>query len=263
MGELKKRVLAACFLAPVVAAIFYFLPLFWFFIFLACVALIAFYEIAVMAGIKGKTLLPFLIVIGFIPLYFESLIMYCAWLLASPLIYLIVRFLMGGGKEEGINEEIIKGTIAIVFGEIFIVLPFIFMYFLKEINNLFPFTLLITLWASDICAFMVGKTFGKRPLAPGISPKKTYEGLLGAIIGSMIIIVAFHRLLEFNLTKAVIAGALIGILGQAGDLLESVAKRVSHTKDSSAFIPGHGGILDRIDSFIFTAPFWYLCIVWV
>jgi phosphatidate cytidylyltransferase len=79
----------------------------------------------------------------------------------------------------------------------------------------------------------------------------------------MIIIVAFHRLLDFTIAKALITGALIGILGQAGDLLESVAKRVSHTKDSSAFIPGHGGVLDRIDSFIFTAPFWYFCIIWV
>ncbi|MBA4390940.1 MAG: hypothetical protein C0399_08380 [Syntrophus sp. (in: bacteria)] len=262
MGDLKKRVLAGCFLAPIVAAIFCFLPPLWFYIFLAAIAAIAFYEIAAMSGVKGTWLLVFLSVLCFIPLYSKHYHVYALWLLAAPLFYLIFRLLQGGGREEGINEEILKGTAVLLFGGVFIVLPFFTMYHLKELNTLFPFIILLALWASDICAYTVGKNFGKRLLAPQISPKKTVEGLLGAIFGSMIIIVLFHRLLDFGIAKALITGAVMGILGQAGDLLESAGKRLCHKKDSSNLIPGHGGILDRIDSFIFTAPFLYICTIW-
>ncbi len=262
MGDLKKRVLAGCFLAPIVAAIFCFAPPLWFSIFLAAIAAIAFYEIAAMSGVKGIWPLVFLSLLCFIPLYSKYYLLYALWLLAAPLFYLVFRLVQGGGREEGINEEVLKGTTVLLFSGIFIVLPFFTMYQLKELKTLFPFILLLALWASDICAYTVGKNFGKRLLVPQISPKKTVEGLLGAMLGSMIIIVLFHGLLDFSIAKALIIGALMGMLGQAGDLLESAGKRLCHKKDSSNLIPGHGGILDRIDSFIFTAPFLYICTTW-
>lgn len=262
MGDLKKRVLAGCLLAPIIAAIFCFAPPLWFYIFLAAIAAVACYEIAAMSGVKGIWVLVLLSVLYFIPLYSKNFFLYTLWLLAAPLSYLVFRLFQGGGREEGINEEILKGTAVLLFGGVFIVLPFFTMYHLKELNTLFPFILLLALWASDICAYTIGKNFGKRLLVPQISPKKTVEGLIGAMIGSMIIIVFFHGLLNFSIAKALIIGALMGILGQAGDLLESAGKRICHKKDSSNLIPGHGGILDRIDSFIFTAPFLYICTTW-
>ena len=249
-------------MAPIVAALFYFLPAQWLFLFLTLVALIAVYEIAAMIAASKKYLLVFLSLVALLPLYFQSFRLYLLWLLASPLIYLIVRLLQGGGYKEGINEEIIRGVLSILFGEIFVVLPIFSMYMLKELDNLFPFILLLAVWASDTCAYAAGRAFGKRPLAPQMSPKKTCEGLLGAVLGTMIVIFAAQRLLGFEPLKSLVVGAAMGLIGQAGDLLESVGKRVSHTKDSSSLIPGHGGILDRMDSFVFTAPFLYLCVIW-
>jgi phosphatidate cytidylyltransferase len=263
LGELRKRVIAGCFLAPVVAAVFCFSPPFWFFIFLAIVVLIALYEIAAMAQICEKQILIFLSLIALSPLYFKQFPLYILWLLTSPFLYLLWKFFQRKEKQKNINEDIIKGTIIIVLSEIFIVVPLFSFYMLKELNNYFPFILLLAVWASDIGAFVAGKNFGRRPFAPLISPKKTYEGFIGAVLGSTIIIVSSHTFFGFGIAKSLVVGIAVGILGQAGDLLESAAKRVSGKKDSSSLIPGHGGILDRIDSFIFTAPFLtYVCTIW-
>ncbi len=263
MGELRKRVIAGCFLAPVVTALFYFLPPFWFFIFLAVVVFIALHEIAVIAQIDGKYILVLLSFTGLLPLYFKQFPLYILWLLASPLLYLLLKFFQKNNEQKNVNEEIVKGTTALLLSEVFIIIPFFAIYMLKEHNNYYPIILLFAVWASDICAFIMGKNFGKRPFAPLISPKKTYEGFMGAILGSTIVIVSSHTLLNLSIGKSFIAGIIIGILGQAGDLLESAAKRVSGVKDSSSLIPGHGGVLDRIDSFIFTAPFLVcVCTTW-
>ncbi|HBL23722.1 MAG TPA: phosphatidate cytidylyltransferase, partial [Deltaproteobacteria bacterium] len=136
------------------------------------------------------------------------------------------------------------------------------LYLLKELDPLFPLILLVSIWASDTFAFIIGKNLGKHPLAPQISPKKTVEGLLGSALGSLAVTTAAYQLLGLSIAGALVVGAATGILGQAGDLLESACKRVFNTKDSSQLIPGHGGLLDRIDSFIFTAPFLYTCLVW-
>jgi phosphatidate cytidylyltransferase len=263
LGELRKRVIAGSFLAPVVAACFYFLPPFWFFIFLAIVAVIVLYEIATMVQIREKYILVFLSLIGLSPLYFKQFLLYILWLLASPLFYLLWKFFQSKEKQEDINEDIIKGTIIILLGEVFIIIPIFSFYMLKELNSYFPLILLMAVWASDICAYIAGKTFGKRLFAPLISPKKTYEGFMGAVLGSTVIIGSSHTLFGFSIAKSLLIGVAIGVLGQAGDLLESATKRVSGKKDSSSLIPGHGGILDRIDSFIFTAPFLTcICTMW-
>jgi phosphatidate cytidylyltransferase len=121
------------------------------------------------------------------------------------------------------------------------------------------FFLLMTVWAGDTCAYFVGTLIGKHRLYPQISPKKTVEGLLGGLAGSMVV----AGLLRFLLLKSLpwshipILASLILILGQIGDLGESTLKRAVNAKDSSHLIPGHGGVLDRLDSFLFSAPFLY------
>jgi len=113
-------------------------------------------------------------------------------------------------------------------------------------------------WASDTVAYFVGKSFGRRHIAPVLSPKKTMEGAIGGLFGSILIAYLFAVIYPFlPLPKLLLLGLMLGIAAEVGDLLESAFKRQAGLKDSSTLIPGHGGILDRFDSALFTAPLVY------
>jgi len=122
--------------------------------------------------------------------------------------------------------------------------------------------LLFMIWGNDISAYFGGKTFGKRKLAPNISPNKTWEGFgfgaLGAIAGALITWVIADTFPEsITLAQLITAALIVSITGPLGDLLESRLKRIAGVKDSSALLPGHGGLFDRFDALILTAPFLY------
>jgi phosphatidate cytidylyltransferase len=110
-------------------------------------------------------------------------------------------------------------------------------------------------WGSDTAAYFVGRKFGKTKLAPRISPKKTLEGSAGGLAASVLGALAMSFFLPgLSPIDAIALGILAGAAGQAGDLLVSVLKRSSGVKDSGGILPGHGGILDRVDALAFTAP---------
>lgn len=113
---------------------------------------------------------------------------------------------------------------------------------------------LVPVWAGDIAAIFAGKAFGRRPLAPKISPKKTVEGSLANLFAAILAAFVLGRLLHLPDARSLGAGVAVGILGQAGDLFESWLKRRVGVKDSGTLLPGHGGVLDRIDSVLFAAP---------
>ncbi|MBU6333232.1 MAG: phosphatidate cytidylyltransferase [Chloroflexi bacterium] len=119
-------------------------------------------------------------------------------------------------------------------------------------------------WGSDAFAYFAGHRFGRHRMTPGLSPKKTWEGAIGGFIGA-VALGGFVTLL-FGLPVTPLAGALIGavagIAGPFGDLAESFVKRQVGLKDAGSLIPGHGGILDRIDSLLFAAPLAYYAIIW-
>ena len=121
-------------------------------------------------------------------------------------------------------------------------------------------TLVATVAASDTFQFYSGRTFGKRPLAPTISPKKTIEGAIGGFVLAPLALVAIARWSLPALHPAAVWAAGLGIVlaGIAGDLFESALKRAAGVKDSGTLIPGHGGVLDRIDALLFCAPLFYL-----
>ncbi|HEY6542479.1 MAG TPA: CDP-archaeol synthase, partial [Ktedonobacteraceae bacterium] len=113
-------------------------------------------------------------------------------------------------------------------------------------------TLLLGVWGFDTGAFFAGHFFGRHKLAPNISPGKTWEGVVGGLIFSVAAALLFTvRPLGVSWYLAILLGLLIGIAATLGDLAESLIKRQTHVKDSGQFIPGHGGILDRIDSLLF------------
>jgi len=122
---------------------------------------------------------------------------------------------------------------------------------------------MITIMISDTSAFFVGRAWGKHLMAPAISPKKTWEGALGGLVASIIvsIILGIVISLPFTYWQVALAGCVISIIAQVGDLVESMLKRNAGLKDSGTLVPGHGGILDRIDSFIFTGALVYYLVI--
>jgi phosphatidate cytidylyltransferase len=113
--------------------------------------------------------------------------------------------------------------------------------------------LLLPLWAGDTAGILVGMHFGKHKLAPSISPKKTVEGGVGNLAAAVAAGVGTAILLHYPLWVGGACGVLIGVLGQCGDLFESWLKRCVDIKDSGTLLPGHGGVLDRVDSLLFAA----------
>jgi len=121
-------------------------------------------------------------------------------------------------------------------------------------------TAMVGTWVADTAAYLVGVRFGKRRLAPHISPKKSWEGALGELGGALVVsLVAGPLWLGIGLGWSALLGALIAVAATLGDLCESVIKRQVGVKDSGSLIPGHGGMLDRIDSLLFVVPlvYWY------
>lgn len=116
-----------------------------------------------------------------------------------------------------------------------------------------------TTWASDIGAYYMGSRWGRRPLAPRISPKKSVEGLLGGVAASLIVAVVGQAWIwpALSAGSALWTAGALALIGVVGDLAESAVKRAAGVKDSGSTIPGHGGVLDRLDSLIFAAPALY------
>jgi phosphatidate cytidylyltransferase len=260
VGDFKRRALSALAIGPLVLILFVFLPPGPFLIFMGVVLALAVRELTSMARSTYPLVIMALTIVGLLSLYASHPRAYALWLLFSPALYLAIRFIARSSERAPTNIELAASIAVVVMAQVFLVLPLFALYQLKELDRYFPLILLLTIWASDTAAYLLGKSIGRHRLAPLISPKKTFEGLFGAMAGSLLIILLFRNHLGLTLPMAVGAGLAIGVLGQLGDILESVAKRVWEVKDSSSLIPGHGGMLDRIDSILLTAPFMYYCL---
>ena len=162
------------------------------------------------------------------------------------------------------SKELYYDNGKLIFTAIYTTLPFGFALGLPKFSaaevtfSLEVFFLFILIWSSDTFAYFTGKFFGKHKMAPKISPKKTWEGFAGGVILTIILgffIEKFHPDLRGNW---IIVGFLVSVFAPLGDLVESQLKRTFAVKDSGNIIPGHGGILDRLDSFIICVPVVYL-----
>jgi len=155
----------------------------------------------------------------------------------------------------------LPGWAAYIFGVLYVGLLLSHYILLRNLENgvaLVFFVILVT-WLSDTGGFFVGKTLGKHPLAPRLSPKKTIEGLLGGVFFSVVGAVLSQLIFVpfFSLGQCVMLGVGLALFGALGDLAESAIKRSVNVKDSGTIIPGHGGVLDRVDSLLFTGPAMY------
>lgn len=120
--------------------------------------------------------------------------------------------------------------------------------------------LLAGVWSFDTGAYLVGRAIGRRPFLPWISPKKTLEGVIGGLAVATFVVAVVLAISGSSPLEALLLGPLLGIVAQSGDLAESLLKRAAGAKDSGTLLPGHGGILDRVDSILFAAP---VLVVWV
>lgn len=154
------------------------------------------------------------------------------------------------GKDSG--KQLQEASFAIIY----LVIPFYSISILRQdAVEYLLIALFAMIWANDTGAYLVGKKFGKRKLAPNISPKKTIEGLVGGILSAIIIaFIATFYINELSYLNAILIAVLVSFSATVGDLFESALKRKAEIKDSGKLFVGHGGFLDRFDSVLFAAP---------
>ncbi len=154
----------------------------------------------------------------------------------------------------------------LIFTVVYLALPFGFALGLPKFSTLDPeksftlevFMLFVLIWSSDTFAYLTGKFFGKHKMAPKISPKKTWEGFAGGVVLTLVLGFFVEHYFPELRGNWMIVGLLVSVFAPLGDLVESQLKRSFAVKDSGNIIPGHGGVLDRLDSFIICAPVIYL-----
>ena len=153
---------------------------------------------------------------------------------------------------------------------LYVIIPFLLIQFFGMLYNDYPnspfdpslilFILILT-WTFDTFAYLLGVKFGKHKIMPSVSPKKSWEGFVGGFLFTVIAAyLTASYFLEIELNQAIVIGLLLPFTATIGDFIESHYKREAGVKDSGKFIPGHGGILDRMDAFLITIPAIYILI---
>ena len=178
---------------------------------------------------------------------------------ASSLVILTMALLWVAAEVLVSNHSIQQASTG-VFAAVYIGMPLGMLVAVHSLRS-WPATLLLlgTIVVSDSMQYYTGRLFGRHPLAPAISPKKTIEGAIGGVIfGTLFMTLLGARILPFaGYGQLVVLGLLVVVFGICGDLFESRLKRTAGVKDSSSLIPGHGGVLDRVDALLFAvAPFY-------
>ena len=166
---------------------------------------------------------------------------------------------------------IYKKLLWIISVSIYIICSLLSLKYIRSLGtkgDIFVIYLLIWIWAFDSAAYFAGTTIGGPKLLPKISPKKTWSGLIGGICAILLLPLLGAKLIkgsyiQYSILTWTLIGLLIGLVGQVGDLMESYFKRKFNVKDSGNLLPGHGGILDRLDSVFLGAIFFYIIIVFL
>lgn len=260
MSSLTKRILSAAVFLPFFILLLFKGSQFQFFLFLLIFILLAMAEFYSF----GKELTtPRLRMFGYV---WAALLAFAAYggnfsyillsLSGGVLILLLLRLLRGDELESVIGEA---GFLS--FGILYVAFLMSHLILIRGLVDggaLVLFLFVIT-WGGDTAAYFTGQAIGKVKLYTAISPNKSVEGLIGGFFGGVVAAIGYKLALlpSFLFIDAILAGVIIGVLGPLGDLAESMLKRSSGVKDSGGLIPGHGGVLDRVDSILFSAPFLY------
>lgn len=286
-----KRVLTAVVLVPIVLAIVFKAPLWAFAAVTGLFALVAAYEyldiarrldagVPVIAGLAQSALIFALVVVSIRADASRTATSAAAaiavLLLLFPLVVLAYQMRLAEFRSAAISTALVTFVVP------YVVLPFACLVMIRSFPSGWFFILLLffMVWSGDIFAYYVGKNFGKRLIAPRVSPKKTWEGTVASVVGSAVVawgVSAGAPRIEGwlqaagVLTSASVFGSpatlqappwwiplvlavVVNVVAQLGDLAESMLKRAADVKDSGYILPGHGGMLDRVDALLFAAP---------
>ncbi len=261
-GRGLKRILSGFFLAPLVAVIVLYAPPFWLAVTVAIIIALALNEYVSLTATRGRFwVLPAGMLTPFLFLHegYEHLLVFT--MVVVVFTASVVSIL--GGRD---FSPAFTDTAKAVFGIIYVgfTLSHVVLFPPLQDGRLLLLTGLLVIWANDIFAYLTGRLVGRHSLSPRISPRKTIEGAIGGVAGGVVVGLGVDGLLDTGLSTAEMAGSAVamGVFGLVGDLFESVIKRSAGVKDSGTIIPGHGGMLDRIDSMLFSLPVFYHYLTW-
>ncbi|MBL4763003.1 MAG: phosphatidate cytidylyltransferase [Gammaproteobacteria bacterium] len=267
-SELKSRVITASVLAAVILFIILLAPSWAFISLIAVFVFIAADEWALLANVEKRSLrfifslFVLLAAYGFY-LYFTHVYQFILLLVVS-MWWLLVLVKLARAKIIVIENTF---NILILLAALATLVPLVAVFeLLHSFNPVLVVYLLFVIWAADIGAYFSGKQWGKNKLAPVISPGKSIEGAVGAVVATFVMAFVGLQILPLGDVQSVYFYALIFIVTLAsivGDLFESFLKRKHSVKDSGSLLPGHGGVLDRIDSLTAAAPVFVMGLLWL
>ena len=284
---LLKRIITASVLALLIALAVFILPKDYFSLVIGLIALLAAWEWSNLVGVTSpvkRVLLLLALILPMLVIQFWTQILELVaqifdwpdvrdysgileWLVIPPVLFWILVMILIRNTPQGLLNLQLKTRYKVLIGWFILLSAWMF---LSRLRNLFEAEMtmyfLILIWAGDISAYFAGKKWGVTKLAPEISPGKTVAGMYGALIAGLVCAVALSLIYGFNLMIAsdfMLLSVLTVLISIYGDLFVSVVKRQRGVKDSGSLLPGHGGVLDRIDSMIAAIPFFYGCIYFI
>lgn len=283
---LKQRILTSLVLAPLALLLVFYTPLTLFSYIAGAIVLLSAWEWSAFMGLCDKLKrFSFVVFIALLlvllnwhwpieSLWFDGQLVgdanyiftlsFSWWIVAT---YLVWRYpAMAKAWNEGIVMRAIAGILTLV--PLWLALNTLRSANYVESTHFGSMLILVVLgivWSADIGAYFTGKNFGKHKLMPKVSPNKTIEGLAGGVVAAVIFVLAFCHFTNVDMSVWPIYAVMtvfIALFSAIGDLLESMFKREAGLKDSGSCLPGHGGILDRLDSLTAAAPIFVLCYAW-
>ena len=261
---LKQRMITAIVLAPVVIACVFLLPIEGFATFFALVSIIGAWEWASLSDLKKtsyRLLYAAVVLAALCGGWWIFQHQYALFLILPALLLWCAAFLwIKQYPKQGLWAQ--QGA-RMLLGLLFLTAAWLSLLGLKALpaGNAWLLLILLVVWAADIGAYFSGKRWGKNKLAPNVSPGKTREGMYGGLAAITITAIVFSLWNELAWSTAVyvvLLSVVVGVVSVMGDLFESLLKRHAGMKDSGTILPGHGGVLDRIDSILSAAPFYYV-----
>ncbi len=282
---LLQRIITALILVPLVGLAVFLLPIEYFSLLIGLITLLAAWEWTRLIGIdspvkRGLFLLALILPMLWLHLWTQFLELAAQvldwpdvrdysgaleWLVIAPVLFWVLAMILIRNTPQGVLKLNLRIRYKALIGLLVLVATWLFLSRLRAFyGSEMTLYFLVLIWAADIAAYFVGKKYGKTKLAPEISPGKTVQGMYGALIAGGICAVALTLIYGFPWMIAadfVLLSLLTVLISIYGDLFFSVVKRQRGVKDTGSLLPGHGGILDRIDSLIAAVPFFYAGII--